>query len=59
MSTQLCINILIFKQKHKKCQNESLWTIKHVFMHDYFLHMRPALGVGNFEPNEYKQLVKW
>jgi hypothetical protein len=37
--TQLCMNILVYSQKHKKSQNEFQWTTKHVFWQDYFVHM--------------------
>jgi hypothetical protein len=30
MPTYLCINIFTYKHKLKKCQNEILWTMKHV-----------------------------
>jgi hypothetical protein len=42
-----------------KYQNEFLKSAKHVFLHDYFLHMWLVLRARNFETNEYKQLVKW
>ncbi len=28
--TYLCINIFTYKHKYRKCQNELLWTMKHV-----------------------------
>jgi len=42
-----------------KCQNELLWTTKHVFLHDYFLHIWHVLGAKFFEFNAYKQLANW
>jgi len=32
------MNILVYKQKRRKCQNGILKSIKHGFQHDYFLH---------------------
>jgi len=29
-------------------------STKHVFLHDYFLHMQSKSNVTDFEPNEYK-----
>jgi hypothetical protein len=38
----------------QKCQNGLFkWLIKHVFWHDYFLHIRPTYKVKFFELNEY------
>jgi hypothetical protein len=42
----------------QKNLNELLWTTKHVFGQDYFLHMWPTVGVINYKPNKYKQLAK-
>ncbi len=51
MNTYLCINILVYKQKCKKCQNGLLWAIK---------HMDVANGARNFnlmninnQPNDF------
>jgi hypothetical protein len=45
--------------KHKICQNELLKSNKYVFFQNYFFPMWLMFRVRNFEPNEYKQLVKW
>jgi len=29
---------------------------KHVFLHDYFLHVQSKSKVRDFEPNEYKMI---
>ncbi len=39
--------------------NRNIRTIKHVFLHDYSLHMWLTPRARNFEPNEHKQLTKW
>jgi hypothetical protein len=46
-------------KKCKKCLNKLLWTISHVFLNDYFLHMWPTLQVINLKPSEYKKSTKW
>jgi hypothetical protein len=48
------MNILVYKQKRRKCQNGLLKSIKHGFSHDYFMHMWPTFKVKDFEPNECK-----
>jgi len=50
----LCMNILVYKQKCRKCQNGLLKSIKHGFSHDYFLHMWPPSRFQNLKPNECK-----
>jgi hypothetical protein len=52
------MNILVCKQKHKKCKNELLKSTKHNFSHYYFLHMWRAFKVRNFEPNGFKKVTK-
>jgi hypothetical protein len=59
MCTWLCINILVYKQQCKKCQNELLWITKHVFWHNYFLNMWIILKAKSLKLSEYKQLAKW
>jgi len=46
----LYINILVYKLKHGKSQNEFQWIIKHVFWQDYFLHMQHAPKARHLQP---------
>ncbi len=41
------MNIFVYKQKCKKCQNGFLKSTKHGFSHDYFLHIWPPSRVKN------------
>ncbi len=46
----------VYKQKQKKCQKGFLESIKHVFLHDYFLHMQSKSKVRDSKPNECKTI---
>jgi hypothetical protein len=48
------MNILVYKQKRRKCQNGLLKSTKHGFSQDYFLHMWPPFRVRNLKLNECK-----
>jgi hypothetical protein len=43
----------------KNVYEPSMNNIKHVVLHDYFLHMWNTPRVINYEPNEHKQLATW
>jgi hypothetical protein len=53
------MNILVYNQNHKKCQNQILKSAKHDFSHVYFMCMWFMSKVNNFELSEYEQLTKW
>jgi hypothetical protein len=53
------MNILVCKEKWKKCKNGLLKSTKHILPCDYFLHMKLAFKSRIFEPNGYKQLTIW
>jgi hypothetical protein len=52
------MNIIVCKQKHRKCKNGLLKSTKHVFSHYYFSHMWHTYKIWKFEPNGYKKVAK-
>jgi len=48
------LNFRFICKNKKNCQKRFLESSKHVFLHDYFLHMQFKSRVRDFEPHEYK-----
>jgi hypothetical protein len=54
MCTYLGMNILVYKKKHKKCQN-GLKSAQRVFLHNISCTWDLHLKLEFFESNEYKK----
>ncbi len=50
----ITVHQLQLTSKKQKLKKKLIWKIKHVFLHDYFMHFWPTLWAINSKPNEYK-----